>query len=85
MNIKERIKEGIHPCMLKFLLKFSKDRTLEAVYDGDHIIIMTPEDAEYLIYYYPRWNTLRYYGYNHLISSFYLLNDNERKLLKEYI
>jgi len=84
-SLKKRYKEGVHPCMLKFLIDYSNDNTLEAVYDGNHIITLSEEDAKYLTYYYPRWNRLWKYGYEHLISSFIYLNDNEREILKKYI
>lgn len=84
-KLEARYKEGIHPCMLKFLMDYSKDNTLEAVYDGNHIITLNETDCHYLTYYYPRWNRLWKYGYEHLISSFMYLNDDERRILKEYI
>jgi hypothetical protein len=76
----KRYKQGVHPCLLWFLIQYYYDNETEAVYDGNHILTdldLFPVEGSH----FPLWK----YGYEHLTSSFYLLNDDEKRLLKEYI
>ena len=76
----ERYKQGIHPCMLWFLIQYYYDKETEAMYDGNHIITDVDE--------FPvegRHRHLCEYGYQTLVAEFVDLNDEERQLLKEYI
>ncbi len=76
----KRYKQGIHPCLLMFLIQYYYDNEVEAMYDGNHILTDLdgfPANSRY----FPLWK----YGYEHLIESFDLLNDDEKELLKKYI
>lgn len=79
-NLIKRYKEGVHPCMLIFLIQYYYDNEVEAMYDGDHIL--TDLDS------FPvtgRHLPLYSYGYPTLVNEFTELNDEEKQLLKQYI
>lgn len=77
-NLIKRYEQGIHPCMLKFLIQYDKFNDTEAWYNGDHIITFLDERT---LHYLPLWT----YGYQPLIHEFKDLNRTERSLLKKYI
>lgn len=73
INMQTRLLNGIHPCMLEFLIAYKKDPSTKAWYDGDHIS-MNGEGIE-----------LKHWGFNHLKNSFEDLNDLELRILKSYV
>ena len=75
----ERYKQGIHPCMLWFLIQYYYDNTIIALYDGNHIV------CDEITTITKRHLPLVSYDYQPLVDEFVDLNDEERQLLKQYI
>lgn len=77
-EIVKRYKQGVHPCMLWFLMHYYYDNETEAIYDGDHILVDTYNLTKNYVPLYT-------YGYQPLIDEFTELNTEEKDLLKQYI
>lgn len=79
-NLVRRYKEGIHPCMLLFLIQYYYDNETEGLYDGDHILTdldRSPVEGSHI----QLWT----WGYQPLVDEFVDLNEEEKQLLKQYI
>jgi hypothetical protein len=81
-DLLRRYKEGVHPCMLLFLIGLYYDSSLQAFYDGDHIV--TWNDKPVPTSKTGRWDSLKAWSYKELIDSFIELNQAEKDLLKTY-
>ena len=75
-DLLRRYKEGVHPCMLLFLIQLYYDPTIIAYYNGDHI--STQVDELHLIDMKHGWSS------DSIIESFTELNQVEKDLLKTY-
>ena len=76
----KRYKQGIHPCMLWFLIQYYYDLESEAMYDGDHILTeldLFPVEGKHVPLYK--------YGLQPLLDEFVDLNDDEKFFLQKYI
>lgn len=76
----KRYKQGIHPCMLWFLIQYYYDDVVEAMYDGNHIVTdgdRTEPNGRHI--------SLYKYGYQPLVDEFTDLSDFEKELLRKYI
>lgn len=81
-DLLRRYKEEVHPCMLLFLIGLYYDPTLQAFYDGDHIV--TWNDKHLPTSKTGSWQSLKAWTYDELVRSFSDLNQTEKDLLKTY-
>ena len=86
-NLLKRYKEGVHPCMLLFLIHAYYEPDIKVYYDGDHISVwygkyLPPEGHRPVG---GQWISIKNWTYDELVESFIDLNEEEKELLRKYM